>query len=281
MTEYVTLNGKMIRSEKAMVSVNNRSFRYGDGFFETMKMVHCKIMLAPYHFERLFDTMDDLQFEPTKHFTVEYLKDLITALALKNNHQELARIRLTIFRGDGGLYDAQDNTPNFLLQTWDLNPSNNELNENGLVMDIYKDARKACDKFSHRKTNNYQPYTLGALWAKRNRLNDAVILNCFGRVSDATIANIFMVDDGIVKTPALGEGCVGGIMRRHILKSLRADNIPVEETALETDQLLQSKEVFLTNAAYGIRWVKSIGQSNYSLQAAGHFYRNFVSSLWI
>ena len=279
MPEYVFLNGKIIRSDKAVVSVNNRSFRYGDGFFETMKMVRGKILLAPYHFERLFDTLDALQFEWPKHFAPEYLKRRVEELAEKNNHNALARIRLTIFRGDGGLYDEQDNHPNYLIQTWALNPSYNSLNENGLVMDIFKDARKACDKFSHLKTNNYQPYTLGALWAKRNRLNDAVILNSYGRIADATIANIFLVEDGIVKTPALTEGCISGVMRRHLLKCLRAENIPVQEAEIEAEQLLQAREVFLTNAAYGIRWVKTIGKSNYSLQLGKMFYE-MVSGEW-
>jgi branched-chain amino acid aminotransferase len=70
-----------------------------------------------------------------------YLQNQITALLQKNQHQQLARIRLTLFRGNGGLYDAENHFPNYIIQTWDLNSANNQLNENGLIIDIFTDAK--------------------------------------------------------------------------------------------------------------------------------------------
>ncbi len=277
---FLNCNGKIYKADKLLISPNNRSFRYGDGFFETMKMVNEKIVLAEYHFERLFASLETLQFEKPVYFTAGYFKEKITELAKKNNHQKLARIRLTIFRGDGGLYDPENHFPNYIIQSWEMNAANNLLNENGLVIDIYSDAKKICDNFSHIKSNNYLHYAMAALWAKKNKLNDALLLNPYDGIADATIANLFIVKDGVVKTPALTEGCVSGVMRKYLLKCLRSENIPVEETKITVEALREASEMFLTNAAYGIRRVKTCGNTNFRLQLAGMIYNKFVLPLF-
>ncbi len=268
MPEYVLYNGKMVRDGNAVVSINNRSFRYGDGFFETVKVVLGEIRLKDLHFNRLFHTLSMLHFDRPKYLEPAWLEEQILELLKKNGHTALARVRITVYRGDHGLYDEPDNTPHVLIQTWELNAGYLEINENGLVIDVFKDARKIIDAYSHLKTNNYQPYVLGALWAKQNRLNDAVILNSAGRVAESTIANIFLVDNDVVRTPALTEGCIGGVARRYLIDQLKADNIYVEEAAIGVEALSNASEIFLTNAISGIRWVKSVGDSHYSLKKA-------------
>lgn len=278
---YLNYNGKVLRADKLLISPNNRSFRYGDGCFETIKMIRGKIILEDYHFERLFSSIERLQFEKPAFLTVHYLKEQLIELAKKNYHDKLARVRLMVFRGNGGLYDAENHFPNYLIQTWALNPANNELNKNGLVIDIYKDARKVCDQFSHIKSNNFLSYAMAALWAKKNKLNDALLLNPYNNIADATIANVFIVKDGMVKTPALTEGPVAGNMRRHLLKCMREENIPVEETQITAEDVLQASGIFLTNAIYGIRWVKQVGESNYPNTLAESFHKKFIEPLFV
>jgi aminodeoxychorismate lyase len=279
--QYLDCNGKIFNADKLFISPNNRSFRYGDGFFETMKMINGKIMLADYHFERLFSSLDLLQFEKPNYLTVDYLKKNIEELAKQNRHSKLARIRLMIYRGDGGLYDAENHFPNHLIQTWNLNEANNSLNENGLMIDIFKESKKVCDNYSHVKSNNYLPYVMAALWAKKNDLNDALLLNSYYHIAEATIANVFIVKDGSVKTPALTEGCVNGVMRRHLLTCMRKENISVEETKIEVEELLQASEIFLTNSIYGIRWVKSCGTSNYSNELSAFLHKKFITHVFV
>ena len=276
---FLFYNGKVLKTDKLLISPDNRSFRYGDGFFETMKLINGKLQLADYHMERLFSSLDKLQFQKPVYFTPEYLIEQISLLAKKNYQQKLTRIRLTIFRGEGGLYEVDNHFPHHLIQTWDLNPANNLLNENGLVIDVFKDARKVCDQYSSIKSNNYLSYVMGALWAKQNKLNDAVLLNPYDRIADATIANVFIVKNGVVKTPALTEGAVNGVMRRHMLHSLRKENMPVEETQLSVEDLLQASEMFLTNAIYGVRWVKQLGNNGYTNQLSSLLHKNFIKPL--
>ncbi len=278
-SKFLFYNGKIMRSDQLLISPDNRSFRYGDGFFETIKVCKGKLVLANYHMERLFTSLDLLQFAPPVYFTPEYITEQVLALASKNDHQKLARIRITIFRGEGGLYDEQNHFPNHIIQSWELNPANNLLNENGLILDFFRDARKVCDHYSGVKSNNFLSYAMAALWAKQQKLNDAILLNPYDRVADATIANVFMVKDGIVKTPALTEGPVNGVMRKHILYSLRKMDISVEETSITGEDLSEASEIFLTNAIYGIRWVKQLGKNGFTNSFSKKLHKDCVANL--
>ncbi len=273
---FFLYNDKFYKTGELIISANNRSFRYGDGFFETMKIINGEIALSHYHYERLFSSLQILKFNTPDYFTHTYLSEQIKNLIVKNSHQKSARVRVTIFSGDNGLYEDDKRSPNYIIQSWPLNKEILKLNENGLVTDIYKDARKTCDAFSHIKHNNYLPYAMAALWAKENKLNDAFLLNNLNRVADATIANIFIVKDGSIKTPALTEGCIAGVMRRHLIKCINDENIPFEEAQIEAGELLQANEIFLTNAIRGIRWVKQCGKSNYTNQLAKYLDKKFI-----
>lgn len=274
---FLFYNGRFSKTGKPLILPDNRSFRYGDGFFETLKMENGKIRLAPFHFDRLFSSLEKLKFQQPVYFTSDYLTEQMEQLARKNFHQKLARIRLTIFRGEGGLYEVANHFPHHLIQTWALNPANNYLNENGLDLGIFREARKVCDEFSPVKSNNYLPYAMAAIWAKEQKLNDALLLNPYDRVADATIANVFVVKDGLIKTPALTEGPVNGVMRRHLLQLMRQENMPVEETRISYEDMEQASEIFLTNAIYGIRWVKKLGKNEYTQQLAPELFKKIGS----
>lgn len=277
---FFNYNGKLYKNEKAVISVNNRSFRYGDGCFETMKMLDGKVVLWSYHLERIFTSLQKMSFNKPNFFITDLFKEELIEVARRNHHKKSGRIRLTIFRGDGGLYDVEDHTPNYIIQSWDLNSSNNKPNENGLVVDIYTEARKINDGFSHIKSNNYLCYAMAALWAKELKLNDAILLNTAGNITDSTIANIFIVQNGIIKTPALAEGPVGGTMRKYLLKCMRDANMKVEETTVTVDDLKTASEIFFTNAIYGIKWVKEIGQNTYDKNISVQLYKKFLTQLW-
>ena len=255
-----------------VISVANRGLRYGDGLFETMKYCNNNIVFADEHFARLWKGMNVLLFQIPKHFTPEKLTDEIIALAKKNGHDKLVRILLTIFRGEGGLYDPVNHTPNYCIETWDLPGGNDEWNSNGLVLGIYEKAKKNCDILSNIKHNNYLPYVMAALYAKDQKCNDAVLLNNAGRLCDTTIANIFLIKNDTIYTPALAEGCVAGIIRKHLIQQLAALNYNIIEKELTIGELMNADEVFLTNSIYNIRWVKHIDGKDFGNRLTQKIY---------
>ena len=276
---YFNYNGKFLKEGTTRIGADSRALRYGDGLFETMKIKNGKIELVDEHFARLWKGMQVLQFDVPKHFSPEKLEEQIIALAKKNTHQSGARVRLSIIRGDGGLFDAKNHTPHFIIQTWPLPEGNGEWNSNGLVAGIYSEVKKSCDILSNLKHNNYLPYVLAALQAKKEKWNDAILLNAAGNICDSTIANIFLVKNEIIYTPALSEGCVAGVMRQALLQFLKANNYQMEERAVTEVELFAADEVFFTNSMYNIRWVQSIADVDYANNFTQKIYAAFVPTI--
>lgn len=273
-------DGQFLRDDKLLVGAGNRGLRYGDGVFETMKVNRATIQLGDQHMNRLFSALELLEFDCPAFFSPDYLLEKVTQLAARNNHEKLGRVRLMVYRGDGGLYDPANHFPHHIIQTWQLPEANHAFNENGLVVGIHRKAQKAADVLANCKTNNYLPYVMGALEAKRERWNDALMLNTNGRIADATIANLFLVKDGILFTPALSEGPVAGVMRQYLMDKIGAAGYPLMETAITEEMLAEADEVFLTNSSYGIRWVGEIGSVKYTSRHTKDIYREVVVPLF-
>jgi branched-chain amino acid aminotransferase len=272
-------NGKILKEATPIIGPDNRGLRYGDGIFETMKLLDGELQMPDEHFARLWKGMATLGFDIPRHFTPEKLTAETQALAKKNGHQKAARIRLQLTRGDGGLYDVSSHSPNYIIQTWALPAGNDALNSNGLVLGIYEDARKSCDILSNLKHNNYLPYVMAALYAKKQKWNDALLLNTSGRICDSTIANIFLVKKGEFFTPALSEGCVAGVMRGHLVQHLKKAGFNIQETHIAKDDIQEAEEVFLTNSIYCIRWVHRIGDNLYHNDLTRKIYAGLLSTI--
>ena len=261
---YFNCNGKIFNDKDLVVGADNRGVRYGDGLFETIKVIKGQLVFADEHFARLWKGMAVLQFDIPKHFTPDKLHEEIVQLTKKNRHEDIARVRLTIFRGDGGLYDAQSHAPNYIIQSWPIQEGNQEWNSNGLVVGIYEDARKSCDILSNLKHNNCLPYVLAALKAKKEKWNDAIVLNAYGRICETAIANIFLIKNNEIFTPALKEGCIAGIMRKKVIQEMANLQLSLVEKEITSDDLFTADEVFLTNCIYYIKWVKLIENKGYA-----------------
>lgn len=263
---YTCYNGKFIAASAPVFTADNRSFRYGDGCFETMRAVRGEVQLSELHFERLMASLHLLHFDAPHHFTRSYFTRLIAELCSRNNHTRLARVRLTIFRSDGGLYHPVDNHPNFIIQSWELDKQVIELNDKGLILDVFPEARKSCDKFATIKSNNCLPYIMAAMYGRQHHLDETILLNAHGRVADTTIANLFIVNNKQLITPPLSEGGVCGVMRKHIIDM----DLPfkVIEKPLSIADVEDADEILLTNAITGVRWVGQFRDNRYGNAAA-------------
>jgi branched-chain amino acid aminotransferase len=259
---YINYNGKILDENEPIVAAQNRGLRYGDGIFETMKLKNGKLILSDEHFARLWKGMQMLQFDIPKLLSPEKLEAEIQQLAAKNK-LTAARIRLTIIRSDGGIYDAKNNTPNYIIEAMALPEDNGPLNSNGLQLCIFNDAKKSIDTFGNLKTNNYLPYFMGAIFAKKQQCNDALIFNSEGNVCDSTIANVFYIKNEIIYTPALTQGCVAGVMRKFLIDKIRTLGFTVHETVVTKVDILHADEVFLSNSIYNVRWVAGVENKNY------------------
>lgn len=271
-------NNKIYPANFAVISSGNRSLRYGDGLFETMKMVKGIIINKEFHFERLFNGLSLLQFEIPKSFNARFLEKKINEIAAKNQHTNTTRIRLMIFRGNGGIFDPENLLPNYIIETSAL-PGENQLNKNGLHVDVFPGAKKSCDLFSNLKSNNYLPYVMAGLFATKNKLDDCIVLNSFERVCDSVIANIFIIDNNKIYTPPLAEGCVAGTMRRWMLERFTVKKYQVIEKELSINDLLNADELFLTNSISHLRWVKKFRDKIYTNRKIKEIYSHILQTI--
>ncbi len=268
-------NGKFHQENDPVISPDNRSFRYGDGVFETLRFHLNDIPLWEFHQQRLFSALEKLKFELPKLFTPTYLHSQVNSLISKNKLSR-ARVRITVYRGDGGLTDRTPLHPGFVIQTWPIADDALAFNTNGLHIGIFEEGRKAIDSFANIKSNNFLVYVQAAIYAREQKWNDALVLNTHDRIADSTIANIFWVKDHRIFTPPLSEAPVQGVMRRQLL-----ENIPIHELSLTPETLLVADEVFLTNAVRGIQWVASVNDKPYGANTvAATLYDQFVKPLF-
>jgi branched-chain amino acid aminotransferase len=256
-----------------------------------MRVVEGRILLAGFHFERLFQGLRLLKFELPGGYTAtkpkgEWGEELaaklhaeILKLCEKNAHSRAARVRLVVFRGEGGLYDPRDHFPNYVIETWPLPSGSGGYNQNGLLIDVYPEGRKACDPLANLKSNNFLLYIMAALHAKEQRLNDCLVLNGHGRIADSTIANVFYVSKGKIYTPPLSEGCVAGVMRHWLLETLPGAGFEVREKETRPEDLEEAEELFLTNAIRGLNWVQSFRSAAYGQEIGRAVYEAAIKTI--
>lgn len=271
----ICYNGVYHNETDPVLQVSNKSYRYGDGFFETIKVWKGAIVLDTYHQERIQRSLALLHYITPAHFSIKLIFDQAVQLCEKNACSHAARIRLSFSNGNGGLFDGDDKLQ-YIIEAWPLEPANNAFNENGLVTGFFAAIKKSCDSYANIKSASALLYSVAANYSKQQKWNDCMILNQRENICESTIANLFWVKDGYLFTPALTEGCVDGVMRAYLIDQIGT----VTETPCRPEDLLQADEVFLTNAIRGIRWVKSIENISYQSYISRKLHQQYIQSLF-
>jgi branched-chain amino acid aminotransferase len=215
---------------------------YGDLIFETMLWENNKILYLNEHVARLNHGFEILKMNAT--VTNEWLHAmLVNELGTKEN----ARIRLLAKRNANGFYLPDSNEVGFSLEIFELPQKVTEIQK----AKVYRENYKPCVPLSNIKSGNALIYVLAAIFAKENQCEDAIILNEYGRVCEATSSNIFMKYQGKYYTPPLSEGCVDGVMRKVWIQELIKQGFSVLEQPVTIELLAIAEEIWLTNVIQG------------------------------
>lgn len=280
MNHFINLDGNLLPAAEPVLMRDNRSFRYGEGLFETMKLVKGKIILAGLHFDRLFEGLDLLGYRVPQEFTRQEIERMVLELAGRNDCLDLGRVRLSIFRGSGGL-DERDDDLHYLIEAEVLPVSFNQLNEQGCVIDIFPQSTKGRDAYSNLKSANYLIYAMASRYARTHQLDECLVMNDLGQIADGSISNVFLVKNNLIITPALTEGCIAGVMRRYLLEKLKSvdDKLEIREGVVRRSDLEVFDEIFLTNAIRGIRWVGRYRDMKFRNHLARQLHEEFILPL--
>lgn len=252
---HCIFNGHVISLYEPAISFSNRAFRYGDALFESIRVCNGKIMFLKDHLSRLKLGMTVLRMNLPAEFNFENVDALIKLLLVKNKIGRDARIRLTVFRNEGGFYAPETNDISFLIEAENIEAEGYTLNQKGLWMDIYADIRKQINKLANIKSSNALIYVMAGLAKTSMKLDECFIVNENGNICESISSNVFVVKNGCMYTAPLAEGCVDGIMRKQILKLAAANKVLTFEMPLTINSLMNGDEVFLTSSIRGIRWV--------------------------
>lgn len=250
-------------ADQPAIQANNRSLRYGDGLFETMRWTNGNIRFLPYHIERLQESMSVLHMENANRFDSYFLKEKAAELVKKNRLGEQARIRLNVFRAGGGFYSPETNKVHYMLEASALEDEGYYLNKVGVIIDVYREHKKPINNLSKLKSNNALLYVLAGIERKRLGCDDVLLLNETGFLCESLTSNIFVWYNNTLYTPALSEGCIAGVMRRVVIDLAQDMGIDVVEAQINPEILHEADEMFLTNAINGIHWVMGYKNKRY------------------
>jgi len=268
----VNFNGKLVELSEANISINNRGYKYGDALFETMRVVNNKVLFLEDHYFRLMSSMRILRIDIPMNYTMEFFEEeILKTVEVNNFENNSARIRLNIDRGEGGKYLPNNNalaTFNIVAETlvdlfYKVHPFEN------YKVDLYKDFYIAPGLLSGLKTNNKAIQVTGSIYAKENSFNNCLVVNTNKSIIEALNGNLFLVKDNHIKTPPLEDGCLKGIMRLQVLKTLQNNpNYTMEETSISPFELQKADELFITNTIIGIQSIGQYRKKKYNNQVA-------------
>jgi len=264
----ISFNG-VIQDSDLQLTVSNRSFLYGDGVFETLKIVNNKILFFEDHYFRLMASMRIVRMEIPMAFTMEYLEEQILKLVEVLAIKDAARVRFTVFRNEGGFYLPNDNSISFVIQASKLENIMYKISKIQFEVDLYKDFIVPSQLLSTLKTANKITHVTASIFAKENQLDSALLINETKNVIEAANGNLFILMGNKLITPPISEGCLNGIMRKQIISlAKQIDSVEVIEASISPFDLQKADELFITNVIIGIQPITKYRKKDFEVRLA-------------
>ncbi len=242
------LNGSFVPEAEAVIPVNDRGFLYGDGLFETVRVVNRRLFRMPQHLERLARGANFLKIKPP--FTARELEQFAGQLIEKNEMPE-AVLRLTLTRGPGerGYTPKADGQPTVVM-TLHAPPCLETPVQWRVVASSYRVL--AADPLSSFKTLNKLTHVMARAEAAERGANEALLINTNGEVAETASGNVFWVYNDKICTTPTGRGVLPGITRAVVLEICQALGLLTNKRVVKPEALKNSEGIFITQSALGI-----------------------------
>lgn len=261
--QYINFNGTIVPADQQIFTSSNRGFRYGDGLFESMRLVRGELRYPDLHIDRVRKGMKILKIDNWSHIDTWFMKENAEELVRRNKTGPEARIRLTVYRDSAGLYNPSSNKMGYIMEASAVSPTEAAASDKGLIIDVYEEITKPINILSNLKTCNSLIYVMAGIFKNQQGIDEVLVLNQNGFLCEAMSSNVFVVYDRKIYTPSLYEGCIAGVMRQVVIRLAIENDIPLIEGQINPDILSVADEVFLTNAAKGIQWVMGYNNKRY------------------
>lgn len=253
MGKNVYLNGQILPAEKAMISVSDRGFLYGDALFETLRTYKKVPFMMKSHINRLIESANELGINS---FDYDYYKKAVYSVIESNDISE-GVVRITLTRGSSiqrSLYEDIEN-PNLLISINSLEQELIEKTKLGVKAISAEDKRSLISK---HKNNSMLPSVLTYKQAQEKNAFDAILVTRRGFVTEGLRSNVFIVLDNILLTPPVSNRVLPGITRNIVINIARNNGLKFDEDGIVGQDLSAAEEIFLTNSLYEVIPVLSL-----------------------
>lgn len=245
--EYrVYIDGKYVPKSEAKISVFDHGLLYGDGVFEGIRSYEGRVFRLDKHLTRLYESAKSIDLQIP--LSPEALRTAILE-TLRQNELIDAYVRVVVTRGIGtlGLTPASCPTPTVIIITDYLKPLFEGVNVKAVVSSTRRNAVTALNPMI--KSLNYLNNVLARIEAIKADVDEAIMLNQNGTVSEGTGDNVFIVKDGEIVTPPPTAGILLGVTREAVIALAREEGITVKEKDFTVHELYNADEAFLSGTA--------------------------------
>ncbi|MFH6603674.1 aminotransferase class IV [Maribacter algicola] len=264
----VNYNGELHLEDTKFLNHRNRGLRYGDALFESIRVIQNKIIFWEDHYLRLMASMRILRMEIPMDFTMEHLEAEILK-TMEAGNLDNARVRLSVFRKDGGLYRPDTREVSYIIETELLESTFFVLDESDYEIELFKDFYVNADLLSTLKTNNRMINIVGSIFAEENGYQNCLLLNGSKKVVEALNGNLFMVQGNNITTPPINDGCLNGIVRKKLIEIIQKhEEFTLREVSISPFDLQKADELFITNAIIGIRPISKYRKKEFDFAVA-------------
>ena len=245
----IFLNGQFVPAERAVVSIFDRGFLYGDGLFESMRILNGKPFRWDQHLERLQRGAEFLRIR-IPHST-DTLRKAVDELIAKNKMPD-ALLRVTLSRGVGmrGYSPNGADKPTVVISLHPAPQTSNSMPHWKLI--ISSQRLPAADPLAQFKTCNKLPQILARSEADAAGADEALLLNTDGYVVEGASSNLFWVEDETVSTSPLPAGVLAGVTRAVVFELCQNLGIKTIEANIRAEQLKRVDGIFLSLSSLGI-----------------------------
>lgn len=235
MKKYIYKNQKLISETQAQISIHERGFLFGDGIFETCKIINGKIFDFSAHEKRIKSALKILKFSADIENLEKNSLNLIKKNQLKNGI-----LKISISRGIGsiGYLPTYESAALIIIQTFE---------DRQLPKKITLGISKITTPKLPFKSMNSLPYILAKIEASEKKYFDCVMLSDKKFIAETSSSNIFWVKNGAIFTPDESCDIVLGTVRERVLKN---SLVKIKKVKVRISALKNADEIFLTNSAF-------------------------------
>jgi len=271
---YVYVNGKILRSEDAVISVFDHGFLYGDGVYETLRAYDSVVFKLDEHLARLFRSASLIGL--TIPLDIDHLKIAVYETLIANAFRH-AYVRITVSRGKGpiGLDPDLCPEPTIVILTQEFREYPKEYYKNGIRLIIpatRRNYRKAVNP--QIKSLNFLNNILAKIEAKKKDALEAIMLNVNGYLTEGTISNIFFCKGRVLCTPSPECGILEGITRSMVLNIAGKAGIQIKEGRFTRKDIYAAEEVFITNTTMEVMPVSKVDDHHFAVGKVAKFLRS-------